>query len=70
MKAIGTVRENRTQEANKKLKYGKTIEKSTRGEFDYCNDGNVFFVKEMTIQLLALAAILGQIFQFIKQNVE
>lgn len=70
MKAIGTVQENRTQEANKKLKYGKTIEKSTRGEFDYCNDGNFFFVKEMTIQLLALAAILGQIFQFIKQNVE
>ena len=70
MKAIGTVQENRTKEANKKLKYGKTIEKSTRGEFDYCNDGNFFFVKKMTIQLLALAAILGQIFQFIKQNVE
>lgn len=70
LKAIGTVYENRSQGANKKLKDAKIMKKSTRGEFDYCNDGNVYFCRWNHIQLLTLAAILAHIFQFIKQNVE
>ena len=45
LKAIGAVRESCTQGANKKLKDAKTMEKSTWGEFDYCNDGKVYFCR-------------------------
>ena len=45
LKTIGNVRENRTQGANKKLKYAKTMKKSISGEFDYCNDGSVYFCR-------------------------
>ena len=45
VKAIGTVRENRTQGANMKLKDAKTIKTSTWGEFDYYIDGKVYFFR-------------------------
>ena len=45
LKPIGTVRKNRTQRANKKLKDVETMKTFTRGEFDYCCDGNVYFCR-------------------------
>ena len=45
LKPIGTVRKNRTQRANKKLKDVETMKTFTRGEFDYCCDRNVYFCR-------------------------
>lgn len=46
VKATGTVWENHTQGGiNKKLKDAKTMKKSNRKEFYYCNNGKVYFCR-------------------------
>ena len=45
IKAIGTVRENRTLGASGKMKSIKEMKKSERGTFDFCSDGIVYFCK-------------------------
>ena len=45
VKAIGTVRENRTLGATKKMKTLKEMKKSKRGSFDFCSDAKIYFCK-------------------------
>ena len=45
VKAIGTVRENRTLGATKKMKTLKEMKRSKRGSFDFCSDGKIYFCK-------------------------
>ena len=45
MQATGTIRENRTEGANKQLIQNKELQKQERGTYDYCSDGKVYIAK-------------------------
>ena len=45
MRATGTVRENRTSDANNKLVSNKELKKKGRGHFDFVCDGKVYVMK-------------------------
>ena len=45
MRATGTIRENRTEGANKQLIQNKELQKQERGTYDYCSDGKVYIAK-------------------------
>ena len=45
MRATGTLRENRTEGANKQLIKNKELQKQERGTYDYCSDGKVHIAK-------------------------
>ena len=45
IRATGTIRENRTEGANKQLIQNKELQKQERGTYDYCSDGKVYIAK-------------------------
>ena len=45
MKATGTIRENRTEAANKQLIQNKELQKQERGTYNCCSGGKVYIAK-------------------------
>ena len=45
VRATGTIRQNRTERANKQLGQSKKLSKKERGTCDYCSDGKVYIAK-------------------------
>ena len=45
MRAIGTIRQNRTEGTNKQLVQSKELRKKERGTYDFCNHGKVYIAK-------------------------
>ena len=44
-RARGTIRQTRTERANKQLIQSKELRKKERGTYDYCSDGKVYIAK-------------------------
>ena len=64
--ATGTIRENRTADANQKIISSKQLQKQERGCFEYCCVGLFILLSGMTIQLWRLQAIGKVTLQFTK----
>ena len=45
MRATGTIRQNRTEGANKQLVQSKELRKKERGTYEYCSDRKVYIAK-------------------------
>ena len=56
VRAIGTIRENRTAGANQKMIISKQLQNQERGCFEYCCVGTVYITKWRDIQLWRLQA--------------
>ena len=45
VRAAGTIRQNRTEGANKQLVQSKELLKKEKGTYDYCRDGKIYIAK-------------------------